>query len=131
MQQQLTRLQTELKGWQRQLQDMAQQQAELTTQYQALSWSVALAEVAQLQFQQQALPALTALQQQLAQQLAQCQQQLQQYQQQQQALLEAQQQQQQRQNQLQQLTQELALVRSSSISKAKKNNNNCSSNNNS
>ncbi len=111
LQQQLTRLQTELKGWQRQLQDMAEQQVELTTQHQALSWSAALAEVAQLHFQQQALSALTALQQQLAQQLAQCQQQLQQYQQQQQALLEAQKQQQQRQNQLQQLTQELALER--------------------
>lgn len=111
VQQQLTRLQTELQGWQQQLQEMAGQQRDFSQQQQALTWSAALADSAQQHFQQQALPALTTLQQQLAQQLSQSQQQLLQYQQQQQALLEAQQQQQTQQNQLQQLIQELALER--------------------
>jgi exonuclease SbcC len=110
-QQQLTRLQTELQGWQQQQQQLASAYTELVAQQQLLSLPGPLASAAQQSYQQQDLAALTALQQQLQQQLTQCQQQLQQYQQQQQALFSAQQQQQQWQNQLQQLDQTLALER--------------------
>ncbi len=110
-QQQLTRLQTELQGWQQQQQQLVSAQAELLAQQQWLKLSEPLASTALQSVQQQDLAALTALQQQLQQQLTACQQQLVQYQQQQQALLDAQQQQQQWQNQLQQLEQTLALER--------------------